>query len=130
MLRSDWDSQIPASGPGMLPFFTRPSPSRSDGWGLGTRLTPSRDLASLALWYVESGTRARRSIYNVQRPHTSARGRQFLILYIASRARARGGILGTRYIRIWLANWIMEGSNQAITCGRDWPFLPIRQFQT
>ena len=38
MLRSDWDSQIPASGPGMLPFFTRPSPSRSDGWSLGTRL--------------------------------------------------------------------------------------------
>ena len=39
MLRSDWDSQIPASGPGILPFFTRPSPSRSDGWGLGTRLS-------------------------------------------------------------------------------------------
>ena len=24
----------------------------------------------------------------------------------------------------------LEGSNQAITCGRDWPFLPIQQFQT
>ena len=42
MLRSDWDSQIPAFGPGMLPFFTRPSPSRSDGWGLGTTLNDNR----------------------------------------------------------------------------------------
>ena len=46
MLRSDWDSQIPASGPGMLPFFTRPSPSRSDGWGLGTRLKAKKRGAS------------------------------------------------------------------------------------
>ena len=26
----------------MLPFFTRPSPSRNDGWGLGTRLDRAR----------------------------------------------------------------------------------------
>ena len=30
-------------------------------------------------WYVRP--RVCRSIYNVQRPHTSARGRQFLMLY-------------------------------------------------
>ena len=32
---------------------------------------------------------ARRSIYNVQRPHTSARGRQFLMLYSASKSCLR-----------------------------------------
>ena len=93
MLRSEWDSQIPASGPGMLPFFTSsPRVAMGGVW--------ARDYPTAIIQYSELGVANRyaRTTAHARVRHGSGVRRHMRTLNL-SKLLEDGGIVWVRHER-------------------------------